>query len=112
MLPSFCTEAVTVSRAPLASVRGARERDWASAATHEVAGCSAQPASTDGQAGEARHGIADTAVLYAPPGSDIEAGDRVSCSLGTYEVEGSPQPFASPTGAVSHVRVYLSAWRG
>ena len=48
MLPSFCREVVTVSRAPLAAMRGTYERDWSSASSHEVAGCSVQPSQTSG----------------------------------------------------------------
>lgn len=111
-LPSFCTEAVTVLRAPLVAQRGASVRDWASAEGHEVAGCSVQPTSTATDRTDPRDSVSLGATLYAPPGSDIEAGDRVSCSLGSFAVEGRPMPRTSPTGAVSHVEVALSLWEG
>lgn len=111
-LPSFCRETVTVIRAPFSGVRGTSERDWSAAASHEVARCCVQPSSTSTDRGEPRESVSDAATLYTPPGSDVAAGDRVTCSLGTFSVEGSPMPRESPTGAVSHVEVQLSRWRG
>lgn len=111
-LPSFCTEEVEVLRAPLESSRGTSERDWSKAKAHTVAGCCAQPSSTASDRGEPREASSISAALYAPPGSDVEAGDRVRCSLGWFEVEGEPMPRVSPTGAVSHLRVEMSRWRG
>ena len=111
-LPSFCCETVEVLRAPLASSRGTSERDWSAAEPHEVAGCCAQYASTSSDRGEPRDATSDSATLYAPPGSDVREGDRVSCSLGTFAVEGTPMPLVSPTGAVSHLEVSLARWRG
>lgn len=112
-LPSFCADAVTVRRAPLAESRGTEARDWPRAQSHEVAGCSVQFGSTSQDRGDAR-GLAasGSATLYAPPGSDIQAGDRVSCWLGEFEVDGEPMPRKSPTGAVSHTAAQLSRWRG
>lgn len=111
-LPSFCTEAVTVRRAPLAEARGALERDWSRAASHEVAGCAVQAASTSSDRGDPRDATSTAATLFAPPGADVEAGDRLECSLGAFAVEGEPMPRVSPTGAVSHVECALHRWRG
>ena len=107
MLPSFCRETVTVSRAPLVDARGTRERDFSRASAHEVAGCSVQPDSTAQGGSEPRPGISLAATLYAPPDSDLAAHDRVTCSLGTFRVVGAPMAVASPTGALSHVRAQL-----
>ena len=112
MLPSFCREAVTVSRAPLVAMRGTSERDWAHAVAHEVAGCSVQPSQTSQDASEPRPGISLSATLYAPSGADIAARDRVSCSLGRFRVVGMPMAVSSPTGALSHVRAQLSREEG
>lgn len=111
-LPSFCRETVTVLRAPLFDSRGSTERDWARAARHEVAGCSAQFGSTSSDRGEPREATSDSATLYAPPGADILPEDRVACSLGEFCVEGTPMPRVSPTGSVSHVECGLSRWKG
>ena len=112
MLPSFCREVVTVSRAPLAAMRGTYERDWSRASSHEVAGCSVQPSQTSGDSSEPRPGVSLSATLYAPPGADLRAHDRVTCSLGRFRVVGMPMAVASPTGALSHVRAQLSREEG
>ena len=112
MLPSFCCEIVTVSRAPIVNLRGARERDWSQSSDHYLTGCSVQPTSTSEASGEAREGTSVTAVLDAPPGADIRLGDRVESSWAKFEVVGSPLPISSPTGAVSHVRCDLARYVG
>lgn len=112
MLPSFCTETVSVVRAPLVSVRGTEERDWSASEAHEVAGCSVQFDSTATDRSDARASVSDAATLYAPPGADVAEGDRIRCDLGTFEVNGTPMPRRSPTGAVSHVECQLTRWKG
>ena len=111
-LPSFCREAVKVSRAPLIDQRGTKARDWANAEEHGLAGCSVQFGSTSTDRGEPREAVSSAATLYAPPGADVEAGDRVSCALGEFWIEGRPMPRVSPTGATSHVECPLSRWEG
>lgn len=111
-LPSFCRDAVVVLRAPLVDRRGAKERDWGSSSSHEVAGCSVQIGSTSTDRGDPRESVSSAATLYAPPGADIAAGDRISCASGTFSVEGIPMPRTSPSGAVSHVECQLSRWEG
>lgn len=111
-LPSFCRETVTVLRAPLVDQRGTKVRDWSQAVEHYVTGCSVQFASTMTNRGEPREAVSDTATLFAPPGADIKAGDRLSTSMGEFAVEGHPMPRVSPTGAVSHVECSLAWWGG
>lgn len=112
MLPSWCTDSVTVTRAPLATSNGRTERDWSHAQTHNLTGCSVQQTSTatDFGAVDATHAI--SATLYAPPSSDIQAEDRIVHGSRTYVVNGAPATVNSPTGAVSHVMALLSAWGG
>ena len=112
MLPSFCRETVDVLPAPLASARGTEERDWSLSEAHEVAGCSVQFDSTATDRSDARASISDTATLYAPPGADVAEGDRIACGFGTFEVDGTPMPRRSPTGAASHVECRLARWKG
>lgn len=111
-LPSFCREAVTVLRAPLVDQRGTKVRDWSQAKSHYVNGCSVQFASTMSNRSEPREAVSDTATLFAPPGADVKAGDRLSTSMGEFVVEGHPMPRVSPTGAVSHVECSLAWWEG
>lgn len=112
MLPSWCKTTVTVSRAPYVESRGTRVRDWPHATEHEVTGCSLQPASSSTAWADQRQPVTYDATLYAPPGADLEDGDRVTVSGATYAVDGAPMPWASPTGSVDHVTANLATWRG
>lgn len=112
MLPSFCKDEVEISRAPLVDRRGTKVRDWDNAVTHKLTGCSLQDVSTDTAWTYVRQGVTLRAVLYAPPGSDIMEGDRVSFDGRQFSVDGSPMPRRSPTGRVSHVECNLTDWSG
>lgn len=112
MLPSFCRKAVTVERAPLVDSRGTLVRDWSAAVPHEIAGCSVQPATGGTAWADIRQGVTVRAVLYAPPGSDIQVGDRIVYEGRRYSIEGAPLPWESPTGRVSHIECALIDWEG
>ena len=111
MLPSFCTHTVIVHRAPLKDVRGSLVRDWASAETHTLTGCSVQPSSTASNF-EREEQVTDRWQLYAPPGSDLLTGDRVEFQGTTYDIDGAPYEWKSPTGRVTHVQAHLIEWVG
>lgn len=112
MLHSWCNDSVTVRRAPWRESRGTRVRDWDAASESEVRGCSVQPASTARDfAGRAQQEV-DRWTLYAPPGADVQAGDRIAWNGFEYEVEGRPYAWRSPTGRVSHLRANLVEWSG
>lgn len=111
-LPSWCTDSVSVLRAPLVSIRGTEERDWGAATRHTVEGCSFQPSSTDTDTSQARRAVSVDAVLYAPHGSDIKTGDRVSFGGSVYSVVGHPFDRESPFSAADHMRVELALWEG
>ena len=112
MLPSFANDTVTVERAPLIESRGTTIRDWKNAVPHEIQGCSFQPAEGSTAWTDARQGVTVRAVLYLPPGSDIQEGDRVVYAGHKYSIDGAPMPWNSPTGRVSHVQASLIDWRG
>ena len=112
MLPSWCSETVTVLRAPIATRGGRSERDWSQAAQHAVAGCSVQPGGTSTGFGTVDAVSTADATLYAPPGADVDEGDRVVAASGTYVVDGIPYAWNSPTGRVSHVQARLRKWEG
>ena len=111
MLPRWCSDAVTVRRAPYKEQRGTRVRDWENATEHTVEGCSVQPASTSTQWTDPRQALTVRAVLYAPPGADIVEGDRIDFAGASYALDGAPLEWRSPTGAVSHVQAQLVDWR-
>ena len=112
MLPSFCKDAVTVKRARLVDKRGTITLDWNNPETFELSGCSVQPNTTtrdfDGRAIQ----VTEEWTLYAPPGSDLKAGDRIEWNESVFEIDGAPMEWTSPTGRVSHVWARLSEWRG
>lgn len=110
MLPSFCTDVVTVERAPLVESRGTRVPDWQNPQTWTVAGCSVQPVSSDTAWTDVRQAVTVRAVLYAPSGADIQAGDRITYEGVRYAVSGAPMAWKSPTGRVSHVQCSLIDW--
>lgn len=110
MLPSFCRSTATVLRPGTRTVRGAAVADWAAATSHEVPGCLVEQTSTSSDR-DGRTAVAVDAVLYAPAGADVRAGDRVSLD-GEWSVEGEPASVKSPTGAVDHTEAVLKRWRG
>lgn len=113
MLPSWCQDTITVIRAPWVASRGSKVRDWAEAATHEVAGCSVQYASTQTSDPAFRaQASATVAAVYCPPGADVEEGDRIMFEGVTYELDGAPMAVRSPFGGASHVLLSVTARRG
>ena len=112
MLPSWCTETVTVTRASAATTGRRTEREWAHATTHAVAGCSVQPGGTSTGVGTVDAVSVADATLVAPVGADLAEGDRVTATSGTYVVDGIPYAWTSSTGRVSHVQARLRKWAG
>ena len=112
MLPSFCKDSVTVKRGTLVESRGTKVIDWSKPTSSTVSGCSVQPNTTtrdfDGRTTQVTEGW----TLYAPPGSDIKAGDRVEWNSVEFEIDGAPMPWTSPTGRVSHMWARLVEWQG
>lgn len=111
MLPSFAKQTVTVKRAGFASSRGSKQRDWSNPSTHAVHGCSVQPASTSSNEDRAEQ-VTDRWELYASPNADVRRGDRVEHGGKTYEVDGDPFEWVSPTGRVTHLHAHLVEWTG
>lgn len=113
MLPEFCVDTVTVTRAPLVSSRGGQVRDWDKAKSHTIGGCSLQESTTDtpDRTGRASN-VTVTCDLYLPYGADIRAGDRVEHGGATYEVVGAPLQKRSPFGSCDHTLAHLAYWRG
>ena len=112
MLPSFCNDSVTVKRATLINQRGTKVPYWDNPQTFVVNGCSVQPSTSardfDGRTVQ----VTEDWTLFAPPGSDIKAGDRIAWEGLTFEIDGAPMPWKSPTGRISHVWARLKEWRG
>lgn len=111
MLPSWCSDTITVKRPKMVDSRGTQVPDWSKATSHTVTGCSVQT----GQTSEDRDGRTATALLgtvYLPTGADVKAGDRITFGGNTYVVQGEPMEWRSPTGAVSNLQVRIAVWKG
>ncbi len=116
-LPSFCHAAVEVRRPFVRELRGTSVSDWTHATSHMVYGCSMQPVATSSNREARVNNVQYDARLYAPPGADIKAGDRVAMTARGYrgvvfEVDGQPMAYESPSGAVSHQLVLLKRHKG
>lgn len=116
MLFSWCSDSVTIVRPASKEQRGTTVPDWAHAQQHVVGGCSVQTPTTS-MSLDARSQTVLAGALYAPPGTDVRAGDRIDWTdaggnAHSFAVVGEPMLWASPTGRVSHVRADLAEWRG
>ena len=112
MLPSFCRDAVTVKRAQLTDKRGTKVLDWSNPLEFELSGCSMQPNTTTRDFDGRTIQVTEDWTIYAPPGSDLQAGDRIEWQGLEFEINGAPMPWSSPTGRVSHIWARLNEWRG
>jgi hypothetical protein len=72
----------------------------------DVTGCSVQPVSASESTDRGELTIANL-TLYAPPGTDITATDRVRWQGDVYAVNGPPAVWRDETGAEDHVQAQL-----
>lgn len=114
MLPSFATETVVlVSPAYVKDSRNNRVPDFTAAGGAvrvPVSGCSVQPGAT----AEVLAGRDSTAVRYtvlAPPWVDASSSQGVEYRGKVYGIDGEPQRWPSPTGALDHVVLLLIDWK-
>ena len=113
-LLSFFNQTITRIRPGTMTERGTTYPDWSEdkVTTVNITNCcitwKATNMSTDGRV----LGISDTKVLYAPLDADIKAGDRVKQGEETYEIEGTPEDWNSPTGALNHYEITLKRYEG
>lgn len=112
MLPSFCSQSITIIRPGTKEVRGSIVPDWEHTAQPVVVGgCSVQPASSSLSLDGRVLGISDAWTAYLPEGTDVKAGDRILFDGNTYEISGEPRVW---TGAFtrSHIQLNLTRWEG
>jgi hypothetical protein len=104
---------VTVLRAPLdgTSRYAAQRRDWASATSHTLSGVSVQPMAAT-EATVDREYTATHLALYALPGADLLAADRVVWRGVTYEVDGPPATWFDLGGVADHVEAVIKRMAG
>lgn len=101
MMPSFCQDSVKILRAPLVDERGTKVRNWTNATEHTIYPCSVQPASTSAYLAD-RENLHIKMTLYAESNADIKKFDRVVFNDETFEIDGAPYIWKSPSGATSH----------
>ena len=112
MLPSFCSQSITIIRPGTKEVRGSIVPDWEHTSQPVVVGgCSVQPASSSLSLDGRVLGISDAWTAYLPEGTDVKAGDHILFDGNTYEISGEPRVW---TGAFtrSHIQLNLTRWEG
>lgn len=70
--------------------------DWTSPSSLAIPGCGFNPGLSTEPLQDARNAVLTRPEVYAPPGADILAGDRLAVRGLTYEVQGRPQDWVSP----------------
>lgn len=111
-LPSWTNDTVTRIRAGTIVERGTVYPDWDHATELDIDGCSMQPAGTSLSQDGRIQGITDGYTCYLPPGSDVQAGDRIGYNGNVYTINGEPRIWHSPTGLVSNIVLNLERWEG
>lgn len=111
-LPSFAAETVTRLRPKETTVRGSTIADWDNPDELNISGCLMQPGSTTLSMDGRELGISEGFTAYFPPGSDVQAGDRIRYEGKTYTIMGEVKPWKSPTGLVSNLQAALERWYG
>jgi hypothetical protein len=96
---------ITVRRAVSAEdAYGNAERNWATATSVTVTGCSMQPVTGQEQT-VGQDTIVSRWQLFAPDGTDLLATDRVEFNGDAYEVDGEVQRWGFPP--LSHITALL-----
>lgn len=111
-LPSWCSQSITRVRPGTTTSRGSTIPDWTNTSTAVISGCSVQPASTGLSQDGRVLGINEGLTIYMPPGSDVQAGDRIIYQGKLYTIKGEPKTWQSPTGAVSSTQISVERWSG
>ena len=112
MLYSWCTQTVTRVRPGMKISRGSEILDWDNADSLAIGGCSVQPASTSLSEDGRVLGIMDGWTAYLPEGADVQAGDHIIFNGNTYEINGEPRIWVSPTGHNNHTMLNLRRYSG
>jgi hypothetical protein len=107
--PAVANRSVTRRRAPIITDPryGDELADWANATTLVITGCALQPGPATEFTDPTRRAVTTGWALFAPPGTDLAAGDRVEVDGLTFEVDGEPADWAAPGGRADHVAATL-----
>lgn len=111
-MASFARQTVTRERGvPIDDGHGNETVDWSNPDQLVIARCTVQP----GASQEVLAGRDATVIRYtvsAPPGVDVLATDRIVFNGATYDIDGEPGVWSSPTGALAHTIILLKTWEG
>jgi hypothetical protein len=113
-LPSWATVTAVRLRAPLRADPYGNPtgvRDWDSALRADIPGCALAPL-RGAEVLDNRDRRIIRRILRCPPHADVTATDRVEVKALVYEVDGEPEPWQSPSGALAHLRVVLRLVKG
>ncbi|WP_431881573.1 phage head completion protein [Micromonospora chalcea] len=109
---SYHRDTITVLRAALVDDGYGNEApDWANPTRVDVTGCRLQPIPAEDYVLD-REAVTTRWRLFAPPGIDLRATDRVEHNGAVYDVDGDPQRWPSPTGRLNHVEALLRRTEG
>ena len=112
MLPSWCSQTLTIVKPGTTTSRGSTVYDWEHpASSTDIAGCSVQPASTGLSQDGRVLGINQGWTAYVPEDTDVDEGDHIIFEDDTYAIEGVPKVW---TGAMnlSNIQLNLVRWEG
>ena len=109
-MPTWSTLTVTIERPGSRESRGATVADWSSPARVDVPGCWVGNPTTSSDSSDMGRASNVCATLYAPPGTDVRRGDRVTYAGVQYAVDGEPLAFPSPLGGTDHIECQLVDW--
>lgn len=112
MLPSWCSQTVTIVKPGTTTSRGSTVYDWEHpVSSTDIAGCSVQPASTGLSQDGRVLGINQGWTAYIPEGTAVSAGDHVEFEGETYAINGEPRKWTGPS-KTSHIQLNLVRWEG
>ena len=112
MIPSFWKQSIIRLRPGTKIARGSQIPDWDSPDRLTITGCSVQPAGTSLTQDGRIAGIMDGLTVYAPPGADVKAGDRIDYCGNVYTINGDVLSWPSATGGIDHIQLNLERWQG
>lgn len=112
MLPSWCSQSITVVKPGTTTERGSTVPDWDNPKSlTTVTGCSVQPQTTSLSQDGRVLGTSEGWKAYIPEGTAVEEGDHIIFEGETYEIDGIPQPWTGPI-LTSHIQLNLKRWEG
>lgn len=112
MLPSWCSQTLTIVKPGTTTSRGSTIYDWEHpVSSTNIAGCSVQPASAGLSQDGRVLGIHDGWTAYIPEGTDVKAGDHIEFEGETYAINGEPRKWTGPS-RTSHIQLNLVRWEG